>query len=74
MSIALLIMDCKKSEARTKSKSDSGSPCLTLLLQLKVFHGISFNKTAEVAEESIASIHDNHFKPKPLALRILNKA
>jgi hypothetical protein len=33
MSLALLMSVCKKSAARTKSKGESGSPCLTPLLQ-----------------------------------------
>ena len=63
---ALLRMDCSRSAARTKSKGERGSPCLTPLLQWKVFPGILFNNTAEVPDLRIDSIHDLHFNPKPL--------
>jgi hypothetical protein len=67
-------MDCRKSAARINNRGGRGSPCLTPLLQLKVFPGIPLSKIAEVAEEKIFSIHEIHFCPKPLALKIVSIA
>lgn len=67
-------MDYRKSAARTNNRGDRGSPYLTPLLQLKAFLGIPLSKTIEVAEEKIFSIHEIHFCPKPLALKIVSIA
>jgi len=56
ISFILLTRDCKRSTAKTKSKRETGSPCMTPLLQWIVFPGTPFNKTTRVLEESIYSI------------------
>ncbi|KAB8081285.1 hypothetical protein EE612_002351 [Oryza sativa] len=38
-------MDCSRSAVRTNNSGESGSPCLTPLLHLKVFPGTPFSIT-----------------------------
>jgi hypothetical protein len=63
MSLALLTSVCKKSAARTKSKGENGSPCLTPLLQWNVLPGTPLRRTTEVHEEKTDDIQCNHFFP-----------
>lgn len=57
-------MDWSKSAAKTKSRGERGSPCLTPLLQWKVLPGTPFNRTADVPELRMESIQDLHFYAK----------
>jgi hypothetical protein len=45
MVYALFIIDCKRSAAKTKSKGDRGSPCLTPLLHLMGLPSTPFKST-----------------------------
>lgn len=71
-SLALLIKFCSRSATRTNNKGESGSPCLTPLLQWNIFHGTPFKRTDEVPDWNIISIHCNHFDPKPLCFITCN--
>jgi hypothetical protein len=64
--VALLMMDWSKSAAKTKSRGEGGSPCLTPLLQWNVLPGTPFNRTTDVPELRMESIQDLHYMPKPL--------
>jgi len=66
ISQALLTILCKRSAARTKSKEERGSPCLTPLLHLNIFLGVPLSRIEEVPEASIFSIHFIYFARKPL--------
>jgi len=60
------MMDWSKSAAKTKSRGERGSPCLTPLLQWKVLPGTPFNRTVDVPELRMELIPDHHFMSKPL--------
>jgi len=56
----------RKSATRTKSKGDKGSPCLTPLLQVKLFPGIPLSSTAEEADPKIFLTQLIQVSEKPL--------
>jgi len=68
--MASLITNWRSSAARTKSKGDRGSPCLTPLLHLNYLPGVPFRRIKEKPDVKIMEIHSNHFSGKPIYLII----
>jgi hypothetical protein len=71
-SLALLRSVCNKSAASTNKRGERGSPCLTPLLQWKVFPGTPFRRMVEIPELKIEDIHCNQVALKPLCSIICN--
>jgi hypothetical protein len=59
----------RRSAAITKSRGDSGSPCLTPLLQWKSFPGKPLSRIEDVPELKIWEIQVHHLSRKPLACK-----
>lgn len=62
---ALLIMHCSKSEARTNSRGDRVSPCLTPLLHSKAFPGTPLSSIDDDPVSSILCTHCTHLLLNP---------
>src|ERR1043165_3055725 len=62
--------DCNKSAAKTNSRGDKGSPCLTPLLHLNCFPGIPLRRTEDDPVASSSETQSLHFSLKPLNFKI----
>ena len=67
---ALLTMHWRRSAARTKSKGESGSPCLTPLLHWNCVPGMPFNRTEVVALSKNFLTQSIHVALKPIFSKI----
>ena len=68
---ASLMVACKRSAARTKMRGESGSPCLTPNLHLKLLPGTRFSSKANVLELKIWEIQPDYLRPNPFCLRLV---
>lgn len=67
---ALLTTVWSRSAASTNRRGESGSPCLTPLLQIKVLPGIPLRRTEEVPDSRRLLIQLIHFWENPLCCRV----